>query len=69
MIFLVKVLHLVRYSDNLGELDYFFLSLDDNNEVVPYAFHCYCRNEAWTWIDVISLFKNVEGKVVVGCFV
>jgi len=53
----------------LGELDYFFLSLDDNNEVVPYAFHCYCRNEAWTWIDVISLFKNVEGKVVVGCFV
>ena len=57
-----------RNSDNLGEIEYFFLSLDDNDEDVTYAFHCYCCNEAWTWIGAIS-FKNVEGKVVFGCFI
>jgi hypothetical protein len=52
------------YSDSLGEFDYFFLDLEDNNEVAICASHG--LNKAWRGAVA---FKNVKEEAMVGCIV
>jgi hypothetical protein len=48
----------------LGEFNYLFFNLENNDEVSMYA--CHSRDEAWR--GAIS-FKDVEENVMVGCII
>jgi hypothetical protein len=52
------------YSNGLGEFNYLFFNLENNDEVSVYA--CYSRDKAWRGA---ILFKYVKENVMVGCFI